>query len=197
MRDQFVGRPMLSSVETELSLGASAIVADAEESDDSASFTTDTPITTQPSTSTDAVSEKPPAKKVMKVNKPSKRQALEEEFLAIEREKINSMKKAIEAQAAQQEQDEWDRFTSSICCDLRKLKDPVLIMQTKINITRDVNQAVMEQLMLDRGTRPSASTNIVPHNAPVPQYQSAYPESVHSMNSSHASGEESQYYQPV
>ena len=112
MRDQFVGRQMVSSMETEVPLEASAIYSDAEESDDGASLTTDTPTTTQPSTSTEAMTEKPPAKKVMKVkHKSSHRQVLEEELLSIEREKMNSMKKAIEAQQAQQEQDEWDRFT--------------------------------------------------------------------------------------
>ncbi|GFR81619.1 hypothetical protein ElyMa_000608300, partial [Elysia marginata] len=180
MRDQFVGRPMVSNVETEVLLGASAIYSDAEESDDGASLTTDTPTTTQPSTSTEAMTEKPPAKKVMKVkHKSSHRQVLEEELLSIEREKMNSMKKAIEVQQAQQEQDEWDQFTSAICCDLQKLKDPVLIMQAKINITRDVSEVVMEQLMLAKGTRPSTSTNMVRLNAPVHEYQSGYPGSVH------------------
>lgn len=51
----------------------------------------------------------------MKVkHKLSHRQVVEEELLSIGREKMNSMKKDIEAQQAQQRQDEWDMFTLSI-----------------------------------------------------------------------------------
>lgn len=61
MRDQFVGRQMVSNVETEVPLGASSIYSVTEESDDGASLTTDTPTTAQQSTSTETVTEKLPA----------------------------------------------------------------------------------------------------------------------------------------
>ena len=46
--------------------------------------------------------------------------------------------------------DEWDTFCSSISCDLRKIRDPLLVMEVKAKIHQTVHAAVLQQLQQDK-----------------------------------------------
>jgi len=63
----------------------------------------------------------------------------------------------------EEEDDEWDMFVSSICCDLRKLKDPVFIMKVKAIITTAVNDTVIDQLSMARSNSHSRKIKSSPH----------------------------------
>lgn len=144
MKDQFIGRPMIGNVEGEGDLECQSILSDDSYigAESSRTSTPSLPLSTQ--------TPKPKSTEIKKARSKSKRDGMEEEFLAIERGKMESLRMALEMKP-EMEQDEWDKFSSSICCDLRKLKDPFIILRVKANIHRQVNDAVLEQLSLDRG----------------------------------------------
>lgn len=141
MKDQFVGRSMISNVEGDLM--SQSVLSD-DSMDGSEATRTSTPVSEQSSEASSSRNQK--KKAPPKYN----RQKLEEEFLAIEREKMDNMKTALQMKP-EQPTDEWDKFSASINCDLRKLKDPFIILRVKADIHKEVNNAVLEQLSLDRG----------------------------------------------
>lgn len=137
MRDQFLGRAMIGNVECETAPQSVASISE-ESNDGPESMMVASESTLEGSTTAEA-----DANPVTRKNTPRrKRQRLDEEFLAIEKEKMINFKKAIETQEMK---DEWDLFSSSMCCDLRKLKDPLIIMRVKANINKCVNDAVLDQ----------------------------------------------------
>lgn len=146
MRDQFVGRAMVGNVECETAPQSVTSISD-ESNDGPDSMMVASESTLERSWEGSTPAAEADANPVTRKNTPRrKRQTLDEEFLAIEKEKMINFKKAIETQEMK---DEWDLFSSSMCCDLRKLKDPLIIMRVKANINKCVNDAVLDQLSLD------------------------------------------------
>lgn len=161
MRDQFVGRDMVGNVECTNPSQCMDNTAD-ESLDGTESIVSQL---TEPSTT----SEVDQSKKNKIAPKP-KRQKLDEEFLAIEREKIDSLKKALVIDGTTKTQDEWDTFSQCICSDLCKLKDPVIILRAKASINKIVNDSVLEQISLDRETSSAQSQRHYQYH----QYQDTY-----------------------
>ncbi|GFR72445.1 hypothetical protein ElyMa_000379200 [Elysia marginata] len=91
-----------------------------------------------------------------------KRPKLEEEFLAIEREKIDSLKKALVTDGTTKTQSEWDTFSQCICSGLRKLKDPIIILRAKASINKIINDSVIEQISLDSETSSAQESEALP-----------------------------------
>lgn len=152
MRDQFVGRQMDGSFHSSNPSPVSpSLIPDDEESECSAGPSHQEPV------GADKVEPEPPAKKA-KIKTPYKKHQITEEFLSLEKEKIANIKKNFEQTS---EDDEWTRFTGSLCCDLRKIKDPYLIMRVKTEMTRVVNDVVLQQLSKDNGQQASTSQSVV------------------------------------
>ena len=100
---------------------------------------------------------------------PSKKTRFTEDFFTVEKEKMKNFNEVFFP--SEKPKDEWSAFCSAIVHDLRKLKDPFLIMQTKADLNRIVSEAVFCQLQKESSCEnaislpvPSPSSDIKPLN---------------------------------
>ncbi|KAK7490588.1 hypothetical protein BaRGS_00018191 [Batillaria attramentaria] len=157
MKDQFLGREMQGSFHTSTqdeSLQEDSVLPTPVDSDDDTSAESPFPSAEKPKLTQP------------KPGRMTKKASLEEQFLSVEREKLANLKKVVAAEECKEPADEWGPFCSSLACDLRKLKDPYLVMQVRGDINRIVNDAVLKQLQRN-APRPATS----PHRMPFRQDQ--------------------------
>lgn len=147
MKEQFIGREMDGSFHScNVSPVPTSLISDDERSECSV-------VSPQEPVAVDITEREPPTKKG-KPQTASAKHRMTEEFLSLEKEKIANIRKMFEKTS---EDDEWSKFTGSLCCDLRKIKDPYLIMRVKTEMTRVVNDIVMQQLSMDSAQQASTS----------------------------------------
>lgn len=144
MKDQFVGRKMCSSLLENASENDNVSVASAEGDDDVEEDVDD-------GRPTSVIEDITPTRKRTSPNtimlpKTSKKAKTAEQFLMLEREKLDSLKKVVGAS----EKDEWRAYVDSLVHDLRQVKNPYLKVSMKNSISRIVGDTILQQLNMDQ-----------------------------------------------